>query len=326
MPALKRAYLIHGDDHGRIAERRAGLRALAERESGANGLEVLEGDEATADAVVGALGALTFTLGRRFVVVDGVERWKEADAKRVARAVGALDDDTTVAFFAREEGRIKAPRALREVVEEVGGDVREEATVKPWELPKWVQARGRELELAVEPGAAKALVAHVGDRQQRLVRELEKLALALPTGGTVTVEVVEELAAVSSERRAWTLADALVARDGAAALRAYLDLRAQGERLPGLIYLMVRRLRDALAVTARLEAGEAPAQVKRSLRMPPRAAEAFLVDARRTDSATLRDALAALADLELDSRGGGAGVQAEDTRAVRALTQLAPAS
>lgn len=323
MAELKQAYLFHGDDHARIGERRAGLRALAERESGAAGLEVLEGDEATADAAVAAVSALTFALGRRFIIIDGVERWTAADADRIAGALAALPDDLTVAFFAREEGRAKVPKKLADAVLGAGGDVREEALVKPWELPKWVAARGRELGLTIDPGAAKALLAHVGDRQARLVRELEKLALALPAEGTVTVELVDELSAPSAERKAWTLADALVAGDGPVALRAYLDLRAQGERLPGLIYQMVRRLRDALGVAARLEAGEAPAQVKRSLRMPPRAAERFLADVRRTDAATLREALTIIADLELASRGGGAGILTEDTRAVCALADIA---
>ena len=89
MPALKPAYLIHGDDHGRIAERRARLRALAERESGAGGLQVLEGDAATPEAAAGALSAMTLTPGRRFIVVDGVERWKDADIGELERALAA---------------------------------------------------------------------------------------------------------------------------------------------------------------------------------------------------------------------------------------------
>ena len=40
------AYLIHGDDHGRIAERRASLRAMAEERAGTGGVEVYEGDSA----------------------------------------------------------------------------------------------------------------------------------------------------------------------------------------------------------------------------------------------------------------------------------------
>ena len=51
VPSFKPAYLIHGDDHGRIGERRARLRAMAEAESGQNGVEVFEADACTADAV-----------------------------------------------------------------------------------------------------------------------------------------------------------------------------------------------------------------------------------------------------------------------------------
>ena len=50
VPAFRSAYLIHGDDHGRIAERRTRLRAMAEAESGAGGVELLEGDACTPEA------------------------------------------------------------------------------------------------------------------------------------------------------------------------------------------------------------------------------------------------------------------------------------
>ena len=67
---------------------------------------------------------------------------------------------------------------------------------------------------------------------------------------------------------------------------------------------MAQRLRDALAIALRLQAGESAAEVKRGLRMPPRAAERFVADVARSDVERLRSALAALADLELDTRGG----------------------
>src|SRR3712207_9282732 len=81
VPTFKAAYLIHGDDHGRIAERRTRLRGLAEQEGGVSGAEVFEGDAATPDAVAAALSAMTFATGRRFLIVDGVERWKDKEAK-----------------------------------------------------------------------------------------------------------------------------------------------------------------------------------------------------------------------------------------------------
>jgi DNA polymerase-3 subunit delta len=323
MATFKPAYLIHGDDHGRIAERRARLRALAEAQSGSQGIEVFEGETATAEAVAAALSAMTFAIGRRFIIVDGVERWKAADMAIVEPALAQLPPETTVVFFGREEGRAKVPDRLAGAVKQAGGDVSTEQTVKPWELPRWAVAQAKQLGLQLHPAAARALVAHVGERQQRLLRELEKLALELGDGATIGLEEIEELTASSAERKSWTLADALVARDGAAATRAYLELRAQGERLAGLLFTIARRLRDAHDVAMRLEAGESAAQVRRGMRMPPKAAERFVADVQRTDVASLRAALAIVADLELASRGGAGAGLGEDTLAVEAIARIA---
>jgi DNA polymerase-3 subunit delta len=323
MPAFKPAYLIHGDDHGRIAERRANLRTLAEAESGAQGVELLEGEAATPEAVAAALNAMTFALGRRFIIVDGVEGWKERGLETLTAAIAAIPPDTTVAFFAREDSRKKAPNALHDAVSGAGGDIRAEQSVKSWELPKWVIGQAREAGLQLEPDAARALISSVGDRQQRLLRELEKLALWAGDGAQRSAAEVEELAAPSAERRAWTLADALVAGDTQAATRVYLTLRAQGERVPGLIYWMAQRVRTALEIAQALDRGEPPAQIKRGLRMPSRAADRLIADARSSGSAQLQRALEQIADLELASRGGGAGATSEDTAAVRALQEIA---
>lgn len=323
MPTFKPAYLIHGDDHGRIAERRARLRELAESLSGTAGLEVLEGDQATADAVATALDSMTLALGRRFVIVDGVERWKDRDLDGVVAAVEHIPPETTVAFFAREDSRNQAPDRLHAAVKAVKGDISVESSLKPWELPKWAIARAAELGLALEPDGARALIGHVGERQQRLLRELEKIALgAGEEGMTVDAEAIAELTASSADRRVWTVADALVAGDRAAATAAYLQLRAQGERLPGLLYWISQRVRLAHEVACALDAGEPPAQIKRRLRMPSRAADRLIADARQAGADRLRAATCAIADLELASRGGGQRTGGEDTAALVAIGRI----
>ncbi len=322
MPTFKAVYLIHGDDHGRIAERRARLRELAESISGAEGLELFEGEAATPDAVAMALSAMTLALGRRFIVVDGVERWKEKDLDALESALGSIAPETTVAFFAREDSRAKAPERLHAAVKSADGDINAENSVKPWELPKWVIARGKELGVELEPDAARALIAHVGERQQRLLRELEKLALGAVEGVPIDAAAVEELTAPSAERKAWAVADALVAGDSPAAVRAYLGLRAQGERVPGLLYWISQRVRQAHDVASALDAGEPPAQVKRRLRMPSRAADRLIADARRTGADRLREATCEIADLELASRGGATGGAGEDTAAMVTIARF----
>ena len=323
MPSFRPAYLIHGDDHGRIGERRSRLRAMAEAESGVGGVELFEGDACTAEAIAIALSSMTFAIGRRFVIADGVERWKDGEADAVVSAMGGIEDaDVTVAFFAREEGRYKVPAALVGAVERAGGQVAAEMAVKPRELPRWLMAQASQLGVELDNQGARALVAQVGDRQQRLVRELEKLALEHGAGAHLGVEEVQASSATSAERKLWTLADALVAGDGRTATKALLELRTQGERLPGLLYGMVRRLRDALAIAEALAAGQAASQIKRTLRMPSFAADRLISDVSKRDVATYRRAMELMADLELESRGGGRGVLSEETAAIRAVVAI----
>lgn len=323
-PAFKPAYLIDGDDHGRIGERRARLRAIAESQSGAAGVEAFEGDASTPDTIAAALNAMTFAVGRRFIIVDGVERWKEKDLDDLASALAAVPPDTTIAFFAREDGRTKAPKRLADAVRTAGGQIDAEENVKPWELPKWVLARAAELKLTLAPDAARALIQHVGERQQRLLRELEKLALEFGAGAEVGVEEVEQITAPSSELRAWALADALLTGDASHATHVLLALREQGERVGGLVYWMSTRLRQAHGVAVALEAGEAPARIKPTLRMPPRAADQLIAQARQAGVDRLRVAIEQVADLELASRGGSPSGLGEDASAL--LTVLAIAS
>lgn len=328
MAELKPAYLIHGDDHGAVAERRAGLRALADRDGGPDSVEALEGESATPEGVAGALAAMTLMVGRRVILVDGVERWKQAEVEQsLVPALAAMPPDTTVALFAREEGRAKAPAAVHDAVKRAGGQVVAQATVKPWDLPKWARAQAARMGIELDMAAANALVGQVGERQQRLLRELEKLAMEPDGPGRVTVEGIEARAAHSAQYRAYTLADALVGGDSREATRVYVRLREQGERLAGLTYLMASRLRDALAISLRLQAGESAAEARRGLRMPPRAAERFIRDVARTEPERLRAALGVLADLELDTRGGSPLPEArsrmsgldEETLALRAI-------
>ena len=277
MPAFKSAYLVLGDDHGRIAERRAKLRALAESESGAGGVEVLEADACTAENVIAALSTMSFAMGRRFVIADGVERWKDADVEAVAAAMEGMDGETiTIALFGREESRYKVPDGLRAAVEQAGGAIAVESGVKPWELPGWVQQRAREQGLELDKAGAKALVAQVGERQQRLLRELEKLAIEYGQGASLGETEIEESGAASSERKVWTLGDALVAGDEKAAMRALVELRGQGERVPRLMFSIADRLRDAIKVAEALAAGKPAAEARKGLRMSPRVAARFV--------------------------------------------------
>ena len=295
---------------------------------------LLDGDAGTPAAVAQALALMTLASGRRVILVEGVERWRQADVeKHLKEAMLEMPPDTTLALFAREDGRAKAPAAVGEAVRRAGGQVVTQSTVKPWELAGWVREQAARMGISLDGAAAKALVDQVGKRRAAAAaRAREAGAGKRPHGGRhpVSVDDIEARAARSAEWQSFSLADALVAGNGRGATLTYLRLREQGERLSGLTYSMAQRLRDALEIAMRLRAGESVAAVKRGLRMPARAAERLVADVARTDPDRLRRALGVLAELELDSRGGAvlsfartpaAGLD-EDTIAVRAIERI----
>lgn len=194
--------------------------------------------------------------------------------------------------------------------------------MKARELPKWLQAEAARLGATLERDAAQALVSQVGERQQRLLREVEKLAIEHGPDAQLTLERVEAAAAHSAERQVWSLVDALVAGDGRKATASFLALRAQGESMPRLVPLMARRVRDVLAIALRLEAGESPADIKKSVKGSPWAADRRIAEARATDADVLRRAIVVLADLELATRG--ASELSDDTAGLLAIAAIAP--
>jgi DNA polymerase III subunit delta len=316
---LKPAYLVCGDDDAKIDAWRARVRRRAEEERGPGGLETFDAQSTDAAEVAAALSALTFEPGTRYLLVDDVGAWKAGALAPVEGALAALPPDTVLVLIVRG----KASRQLRAAIEKAGGEVREYTAPKPWHLPKWCIERGRELGIELEGEAAKELVALVGTSQQRLSRELEKLALAVYPRGTVSLGDVEQLAARDAAPQAYDLADALVAGDLRATLALAEELEAHGERPGRLVFPIARRLREVHRAAVMLDAGMSEQKVGEALRVPPWLAKKTVSRAKKADVAALERALSVFAELEVELRGGGDVQLDEDTAFSLALARAA---
>jgi DNA polymerase III subunit delta len=298
---LKPAYLVCGDDDAKIDAWRARVRRRAEEERGPGGLETFDARSSEPGEAIAALTALTFDPGTRYVLVDHVGAWKAPQLAPLEGILADMPPDAVLVAIVRG----KALKQLAKAVEKAGGEVREYVAPKPWELPKWTIERARELGLQVEKEAAKELVALVGQSQQRLSRELETLALAVPPGTAVTTADVEALAARDNSPQAYDLADALVAGDLRATLALAEQLESYGERPGRLIFPVMRRVREVHRAAALLDSGMSESQVSDALRAPPWLAKKTVARAKKADRAALERAICVLAELEIDMRGGG---------------------
>lgn len=297
-------YLIAGTDEAKIDATRARLRARAEREGGAAALEVFEPGEGKGmpdhEALLAAIPAMSLTESRRYLLADGIERWRDRQLEPVLAALAGLPPDLTLVLICREKPSAK----LAQAVKAAGGEVHEFEAPKARQMPAVLVAEARQLGFRLDPAAARMLVERMGASPLRLRNELERLALWAGEGGEVNVSDLEEMVADTSETAVWSLSDALIDGDAAAALRIGERLIGQGENVTGLIYGLASRLRSACAAAARLQEGIPPKQVEGSLKMHPYAARQLVARLGDTDLESLRLATETLADLELWCRGG----------------------
>lgn len=317
MADLKPAYLLHGDDDAKIDAWRGHLRRRAEDEAGPGALESFHGSSATPGEVAGAVMALTFATGTRYILADAVEGWKVGDLDPLEQALAAMPPDTVLLLIARG----KVQQRLLKAVEKGGGEVREFGAPKPWEMPKWVVERAREVGLRLDGEAAKTLVAAVGTGQHRLSREVEKLAIAAHPQAQLSADEVDQLVAGDTAPQVYDLADALVAGDVEQTLALAEQLRAADERPGKLMYPVVRRLREVHRAAELLAAGVPEGEVAKEMRLPPWAAKRIVAKAKKAHRDTLERAICTFADLEVEMRGGGD--LDDDTAFSRALARAA---
>jgi DNA polymerase-3 subunit delta len=302
--SLASLYLIAGTDQAKIDATRTRLRARAEGEGGAGALEVFEPSEGRGgpdhEALLAAIPAMSLTETRRYLLADGVERWRDRQLEAVVEALAGLPPDLTVVLISRA----KAPAKLAKAVKAGKGEIHEFEATKARDMPRLLVNDAKRLGFALEPAAARVLVDRMGAGSVRLRNELERLALWAGQGGRVSAGDLDSMVSDTSEAAVWALSDALLERDPAKAASLAERLISQGENVTGLIYGLASRLRKACAAAAQIEEGVPPKQVESSLGMHPYAARQLVARLGRTSVDQLREATIALADLEVWCRGG----------------------
>ncbi|MBU6341501.1 MAG: DNA polymerase III subunit delta [Bacteroidetes bacterium] len=83
------------------------------------------------------------------------------------------------------------------------------------QVPDWIAAYAKSSKMGLEPAAAQLLAEYLGADLGKIVNELDKLALNLPTGTLITVHHVQEYVGISKEYNIYELQKALAMRDKA---------------------------------------------------------------------------------------------------------------
>ena len=197
-----------------------------------------------------------------------------------------------LAIVEETESGAKDPpsKTLADAIRSAGGEVRWLKAPREGELAAWIEARAREREIQLGPGVARELATRVGgfvregdvERQHQgriAVMELEKLALRHAVGEPVTIDDVQALVAEAVPGSMWAFVDAVAMRQRARALEL-LERLIDDKPAPVLLAVLHRRIRELIEVQDRLERGESPGSLVRSMRLVPFRAETLARQAR----------------------------------------------
>jgi DNA polymerase III delta subunit len=303
---LRSAYLITGTDRPKVTR---ALRRLRDRvgEEATEHLSALEASGEDAAAACNALGL--FTVERRLVVVENVERWKAADLKAVAQYLERPSPTTVLALVGEE---VKRDSALAKAVAKGGEvllyDLPTRGRSSKADLPKWVEQQFHERGIEIEHEASRAIVELVGENAQELATEVDKLA-TWSAGERIREQDVAELVPARAEVPPFDLTDSWGRRDVPGVLAAAERLvERSGDasrdvllRTAGLLTNHVGRVRECQVLAAEgVPPGAAAERMKRNrfyIQKLYQQAETFSPD-------ELGDAIVRLAQLDHALKGG----------------------
>ncbi len=299
MADLEPVYLIGGSDRPKVDR---AVRRLRDR-IGADATETLAGAEASAEDAVAACNSLGLFGGEaRLVLVDGVDRWKAADAKAIAEYAQNPAPMTVLALVASE---LKKESPLAKACAKAGEVLLYDA---PKNLASWVAKQFAAAGVDVEQGAAEALVDLVGEDPTALATEVDKLVI-WAGGEPVTERDVHVLSPAVAETAPFELTDAWGRRDVAAVLRAselILERADQPRRdvVPRLLGILTAHV-DRVRRCKRLEAeGVGPKEAATQLKRHPFYVQKLFAQAQKFTVDELRSAVVRLAELDHAVKGG----------------------
>lgn len=300
--ALAPIYVVAGDETLLAVEAADAIRAAA-REMGYGEREVLHAD-ARFDwsRLVQAASGLSLFAEKRIVELrlPGGKPGKVGGEALREFAAAPGDDLVVIITLPRLDRDTRASRWAA-ALEHAAIWVEVEKIERP-ALPEWIGgrlARNRQraareaLEFIADRVEGNLLAAH---------QEIGKLALLYPAG-ELSLEQVADAVLNVARYDVYALAPALLAGDGARALRLLEGLRVEGEPLPLVLWVVAEELRTLLRAQEAVAGGKPFGMVARELRVwGPR--EKLMPKAlRRLPAATLAALLARCADVDRLAKG-----------------------
>lgn len=321
-------YIFHGEEEFGRSEELAGLRAQmagGDEAMAQLNTSLLDGKRTTMGELRHACDSIPFMADRRLVIVNGLlgrlppggtaKGQKPPRPEDSASSRALLDDlaaylpnlPPTTRLVFLEDVTLKPSHPILKVAQAEGKQqkafIKHFDQPKDWELPGWIQQRGKNKEGEIDRGAANLLARLVGSDMRLLDQEIDKLLL-YADGRPVTEQDVQLLVSLARQAVIFDLVDCVGRRETDRALGLLHRLLDDGAEPLYLLAMLARQVRILIQVSELQAERLSPEETAKRLKLHAFAAKKGIAQARNFDLPQLEESHRRLVETDWQIKTG----------------------
>lgn len=275
---------------------------LAEEEKGFNQM-VLYGKDVSIEEVISNAKRYPMMADRQVVIVK--------EAQELSRTIDKIEayaenpQPTTILVFAYKYKTLDKRKKVTKVLEKAGL-VYESKKLYENQVGDWIKRVLSGKGYTIDPKAAAMLVEFLGNDLSKISNELDKLAIILPKGSTISSKIIEDNIGISKDYNVFELRKAIGERDQ---LKAYkiADYFAQNPKdnplvmTTGLVFGFFSQLLQYHGLK-----DKNPSNAAKILKVNPYFLKDYDIALRNYPMKKVSAIIAALRDIDIKSKGVGA--------------------
>ena len=231
---------------------------------------------------------------RRLVVIENIEKFKDAEAEKLFEGLSSISPRSTVILTAAElDKRKKLYKTIQKDF-----FLCEFPRLKGYAIERWADAFVRENGYRISTGAIKRVIDVAGADLRTLASEFEKLMLYAGEEKNIPDAVIKDLVGASRQQSIFDLTNAVGRRDRVGAIRSLGNLLGMGEHPLVVVSMLARHCRQTLIAIEGLRARKNLRDIAADAQIPPFAMEQFLAGARAVNQDTVQDMYVRLAEID----------------------------
>lgn len=303
-------YIFHGTEKLLIDNMIKKLKGkFLKEEVEAFNFDKLEGDKLSLNQITDLANVMPVMSDKRIVLVENPSfllsgNKKESKEEEENLLAYIKDPNLSSCLVFKVAGKIDKRKKLYKEIQKVG-KVIECQGLKRDKMEQWILNYLNKKNVKIDKEALNYLVIIGGEGLEFLINELEKIILYVQSE-RITLEVVQELVAKTSEINVFHLIDNIANQQGKKALEQLHTSLSMGEAPLKLVYLLVRQFRMIIIAKDLLTIGFSEKQIREKLDQAP-----FVVSnvIRQGHRFTINELIAALdylleTEKKLKSSGG----------------------